>query len=200
MERCAGQSDLERTQEKKPRFKPRDTVVLEFSQRKDTSTPHRITRTPDEQQKIDDFQGRLEKGNPYQLDGTGELLLPGVNAIGLAGLTVEEATVRVQAETSLKPFTIKLTLLPLEPVGTKALKPFGYDLFEQRRTTELSTISGLTSRSLSSSGQGLGGLTSSGSPFPPPTDIPVPVDYVIGPGDTVNVQLFGNQNQDYLSR
>ena len=139
--------------------------MLEFSQRKDTSV-HRSPGAPDEQQKIDDFQGRLEKGNPYQLDGTGELLLPGVNAIGLAGLTVEEATVRVQAETSLKPFTIKLTLLPLEPVGTKALKPFGYDLFEQRRTTELSTISGLTSRGLSSSGQGLSGLTSSGSPFP----------------------------------
>jgi polysaccharide export outer membrane protein len=42
-----------------------------------------------------------------------------------------------------------------------------------------------------------GGLTSLTSPFQPSTDIPVPVDYVIGPGDTVNVQLFGNQNQDY---
>jgi polysaccharide biosynthesis/export protein len=182
-----GQTEAEATQEKKPRLKPRDTIVLEFSQRKDTPTA--IVRLPDDQQKVDDFQGRLEKGNPYQLDGSGELLLPGVNAITLAGLTVEEATVRVQAETLLKPFTIKLTLLPLEPVGTKALKPFGYDLFEQRRPTTglLTATGGLTTSALSS-------VTSA---FQPSTDIPVPTDYVIGPGDSVNVQLFGNQNQDY---
>jgi len=190
-----GQTSSERTQEKKPRFKPGDTVVLQFSQRKDTSAT--ILRPADDQQRIDDFQGRLEKGNPYLLDATGELLLPGVNAIGLAGLTVEEATVRVQAETSLKPFTIKLTLLPLEPVGTKALKPFGYDLFEQRRTSD-TTTEGLTSRTLLSSLTS-GGLTSgaNGTPFQSPTDIPVPVDYVIGPGDSINVQLFGNQNQNF---
>jgi protein involved in polysaccharide export with SLBB domain len=190
-----GQPNTERVQEKKPRFKPSDTVVLQFSQRKDTSTT--IIRAPDEQQRIDDFQSRLEKGNPYQLDGTGELLLPGVNAIELAGLTVDEATVRVQAETSLKPFTIKLTLLPLEPVGTKALKPFGYDLFEQGRTSD-STTTGLTSRAILS-GLTSGGLTpnASGSLFQSPTDIPVPTDYVIGPGDSINVQLFGNQNQNF---
>ena len=108
--------------------------------------------------------------------------------MSLAGLTVDQATVRVQAETSLKPFTIVLTLLPLEPVGTKALKPFGYDLFDQRRTTESTTTR---------TGLGSLGLGSSTSPFQPSTDIPVPVDYVIGPGDSVNIQLFGNQNQDY---
>ena len=179
------QSDAEKNQEKNPRFKPNDTLVLEFSQRKDAP---QIVRVPDDQQKLEDFQRRLEKGNPYQLDGAGQLLLPGVNAMSLAGLTVDQATVRVQAETSLKPFTIVLTLLPLEPVGTKALKPFGYDLFDQRRTTESTTTrTGLTSL----------GLGSSTSPFQPSTDIPVPVDYVIGPGDSVNIQLFGNQNQDY---
>lgn len=26
----------------------------------------------------------------------------------------------------------------------------------------------------------------------------MPVDYVIGPGDTVNVQLFSNQNAEYF--
>src|SRR5262252_4552601 len=55
--------------EKKPRFKPLDTVVLEFMQRKDTAattTTTPILRLPEEQQKLDDFQGRLEKGNPYQ--------------------------------------------------------------------------------------------------------------------------------------
>jgi protein involved in polysaccharide export with SLBB domain len=149
--------------ETKPRLKPDDTLVLEFTPRPN------VPPAPD-------FQDRLAKGNPYQLDGEGQLLLPGVSAISLAGLTVEEATVRVTAEPSLRPFTVVLTLLPLEPVGTKALKPFGYDLFEQRRTTATRT---------------------GASSFLPPTDIPVPVDYVVGPGDTVNVQLFGNQNADY---
>lgn len=33
--------------------------------------------------------------------------------------------------------------------------------------------------------------------FAPATDIPIPADYVIGPGDNVRVQLFGNQNQTF---
>ncbi|NNF51527.1 MAG: hypothetical protein HKN59_03720 [Gammaproteobacteria bacterium] len=48
------------------------------------------------------------------------------------------------------------------------LRPFGYDLFAGEPTT-----------------------------FAPATDIPVPVDYIIGPGDTVQVQLFGKDNADY---
>lgn len=48
------------------------------------------------------------------------------------------------------------------------LKPFGYELFAGEPTT-----------------------------FAPATDIPVPVDYVIGPGDTIELQLFGNQNAFY---
>ena len=74
-------------------------------------------------------------------------------AIPLAGLDVDQATVRVQAETALRPFTIIVTFLPLEPVGIAALEPFGYDLFERSRRA-----------------------------FAPDTDIPVPADYVIGPG------------------
>lgn len=50
----------------------------------------------------------------------------------------------------------------------KSLKPFGYDLF-----------------------------ASSPSTFAPATDIPVPSDYVLGPGDNVRVQLFGNENANY---
>lgn len=48
------------------------------------------------------------------------------------------------------------------------LRQFGYDLFAGVPTT-----------------------------FAPATDIPVPVDYVIGPGDAVQVQLFGNSNAQY---
>ncbi|MCF6336406.1 MAG: polysaccharide export protein, partial [Gammaproteobacteria bacterium] len=50
----------------------------------------------------------------------------------------------------------------------KMLKPFGYDLFAGVPTT-----------------------------FSPVTEIPIPVDYVVGPGDTVQVQLYGKENQQY---
>ncbi|CAK0765102.1 polysaccharide biosynthesis/export protein [Gammaproteobacteria bacterium] len=48
------------------------------------------------------------------------------------------------------------------------LKQFGYDLFSGTPTT-----------------------------FAPATDIPVPTDYVIGPGDTIQVQIFGKDNITY---
>lgn len=48
------------------------------------------------------------------------------------------------------------------------LKPFGYDLFAGVPTT-----------------------------FAPATDIPIDVDYVLGPGDTVKIQLFGKSNAEY---
>ena len=52
--------------------------------------------------------------------------------------------------------------------GSKRLKPFGYDLFRRAATT-----------------------------FAPATDIPIPTDYVLGPGDSIRVQLFGNENGNY---
>jgi protein involved in polysaccharide export with SLBB domain len=55
----------------------------------------------------------------------------------------------------------------VELPGFHSVKPFGYDLFD-RPSTELR----------------------------PATDIPVPADYVIGPGDTLYVQLFGSQNDE----
>ncbi|TCK18114.1 protein involved in polysaccharide export with SLBB domain [Thiogranum longum] len=48
------------------------------------------------------------------------------------------------------------------------LKPFGYDLFTGVPTT-----------------------------FAPATDIPIDVDYVLGPGDTVKIQLFGKEHAEY---
>ena len=52
--------------------------------------------------------------------------------------------------------------------GTSQLRHFGHDLFAGAPTT-----------------------------FAPATDIPIPVDYVIGPGDTIELQLFGNENALY---
>ena len=46
------------------------------------------------------------------------------------------------------------------------LRPFGYDLFDDAPTT-----------------------------FAPATDIPIPNEYKLGPGDTINVQLFGKENR-----
>ncbi len=54
-----------------------------------------------------------------------------------------------------------------EPKFT-ALEPFGYDLFSGVPTT-----------------------------FAPATDIPISADYIIGPGDTVQIQLFGKEPAEY---
>jgi protein involved in polysaccharide export with SLBB domain len=116
-----------------------------------------------------EFLVRLQDGNPYRLDDTGRLILPGVPPIELSGLDIDQATIRLEAERALRPFILTLTYLPLAPVGTDALEPFGYDLFRDAPST-----------------------------FVPAADIPVPVDYVIGPGDTINVQLFGNQNAEFF--
>lgn len=48
------------------------------------------------------------------------------------------------------------------------LRPFGYDLFAGAPTT-----------------------------FAPATDIPIPHEYIVGPGDVLEVQLFGKQNMKY---
>lgn len=55
-----------------------------------------------------------------------------------------------------------------EKIITRPLIQFGYDLFAGTPST-----------------------------FAPATDIPVPADYVIGPGDTILVQLYGKNNASY---
>lgn len=60
---------------------------------------------------------------------------------------------------------------PPEPVAADTetqLKPYGYDLFSNNATA-----------------------------FQPNVDIPVPADYVVGPGDTFVVQLYGKENASY---
>jgi polysaccharide biosynthesis/export protein len=61
-----------------------------------------------------------------------------------------------------------LSQSPSERSVKQQLKQFGYDLFAGAPTT-----------------------------FAPATDVPVPADYVIGPGDVIEVQLFGKDNQQY---
>jgi protein involved in polysaccharide export with SLBB domain len=112
---------------------------------------------------------RALAANPYRLDKDGRLQIPGLTqAIPLAGLTAAEATERLRREPALQSLTATVSLLGLERIGVDALKPFGYELFSNVPTT-----------------------------FAPATDIPVPPEYTVGPGDAVKVQLIGNVKANY---
>jgi polysaccharide biosynthesis/export protein len=115
--------------------------------------------------RTDTLRDRILKNNPYKLNRFGVLEIPGLPAIPMAGLTADEATKRLSADPDLRPFTVKLSLLRLQPLDNESVKPFGYDLFQGVPST-----------------------------FAPVKDIQVPIDYVVGPGDTVSVQLYGNES------
>jgi protein involved in polysaccharide export with SLBB domain len=121
----------------------------------------------DEKQRLSDLIDLIRAHNPYDLDSAGELLLPGIPPMALAGLTEDLASRRVAAEPAFAKLQISVTRLPLKKAGQEALKPFGYDLFDNSM---------------------LG--------YQPMLNLPVPAEYVIGPGDELQVQLFGSQNQN----
>ncbi|MBV6417025.1 MAG: hypothetical protein CMLOHMNK_01658 [Steroidobacteraceae bacterium] len=110
---------------------------------------------------------RIMAKNPYRLNRSGELLMPGFAPMLLAGLSEEQAALRLSAEPGLARLTVKVTRLPLERPGPAGLKPLGYDLFKD---DSLST-------------------------FAPISEVPVPAEYIVGPGDELIVQLYGNQNR-----
>ncbi|MBM4231253.1 MAG: polysaccharide export protein, partial [Gammaproteobacteria bacterium] len=112
------------------------------------------------------FLEAVRRGNPYVLDRSGQLALPGVSLIALGGLNEQQANQRLALEPSLLNVTITLTRLPVQVAGAVGLKPFGYDLFDQEASTFASAADG-----------------------------PVPADYVMGPGDRLSVQLYGGQNR-----
>jgi polysaccharide export outer membrane protein len=124
--------------------------------------PLPIERTIEEIAKLDAYVARVRRGNPYRLDAQGRLQLPELPPIPLSGLNTEEATRRLDSDAFMQDFDVRVWLLPLEPIDIDALKPFGYDLFAGAPTT-----------------------------FAPATDVPVPAEYVLGPGDTLQVQLLG---------
>jgi protein involved in polysaccharide export with SLBB domain len=130
--------------------------------------PQRTTEElrAEERRQIEDMIGHIKLHNPYEVDQNGELNLPGVPAFRIAGLTEDQATRLVNANLAFEKTSISLLRLPVDKSGEQALKPFGYDLFEN------STI----------------GLL-------PMLNMPVPSDYIVGPGDTVQIQLFGTTNQ-----
>lgn len=125
-------------------------------------------KTDDEKRAEARFRERILSNNPYKLNQYGVLELPSLPAMPLAGLTAAEATKRLSSDPQLRPFFARLTLLRLTQEGQEGLKPFGYDLFEGVPST-----------------------------FAPVADIQVPSDYIVGPGDTLNIQLYGNEPARY---
>lgn len=93
-----------------------------------------------------------------------------LQSLGLGGNESESTSVQVEEVSGLRsaPLEIDNTSVKLndyEESVEQELKPFGYDLFK------------------------LGA-----DAFQPATDMPVPADYVLGPGDTLIIQLYGKES------
>ena len=123
----------------------------------------------EEQLRLKELIKLIRSRNPYQLSREGVLFLPGFAGIPLAGLIEDLATLRLKVEPALSNLDVRVTRLPLTKSGSDALKPFGYDLFLRAPST-----------------------------FAPVTNIPVPADYIIGPGDEFQVQLYGTQSRNLI--
>jgi protein involved in polysaccharide export with SLBB domain len=119
----------------------------------------------EELQRLNALIDLVRSRNPYKLSKEGVLTLPGLMGIPLAGLTDEQATMRLKVEPEFRYLDVRLTHLPLTKTGAAALKPFGYDLFDHAPLNFA------------------------------PTNIPVPAEYIIGAGDQLRVQLYGSQNR-----
>lgn len=121
---------------------------------------------PEEKREFERLISLIRARNPYVISRGGAVELPGFAPIVLAGLTDEQATRRLSVEPALLKLELKVTRLPVTKQGVAGLKPFGYDLFSESPST-----------------------------FAPVTDVPVPSDYIVGPGDQLLVQLYGSQNR-----
>lgn len=146
--------------ETEPALTAGDTLIVDLELRE------RDDRTLSETSRSDAIRDRIASRNPYRLDSTGQLMLPGFEPIAMDGLDEELAAKRLAADQDFAEFKVKVTRLELEPFGDEALEPFGYELF-----------------------------TDAPSTFVPASDIPVPPEYVVGPGDQLRVQLFGSTNR-----
>jgi polysaccharide biosynthesis/export protein len=129
-------------------------------------TPFEAQLSDDERARLDALMTLIRSRNPYRLSRDGALALPGFPPIDLLGLTEEQATLRLKVESAFRGIEIRLTRLPLKKTGAEGLKPFGYDLFDRGVST-----------------------------FAPVTNVPVPSSYIVGSGDELDVQLYGNQNR-----
>jgi len=124
--------------------------------------------SPTERRQLTALMGAIRDRNPYQLSADGELMLPGLSPIPLLGLTEDQATLRLSVVPAFQSLEIRVTRLPLKKTGEEALKGFGYDIFSESPMN-----------------------------FEPLSNIPVPSNYLVGPGDVINVLLYGSQNHAY---
>lgn len=129
-------------------------------------TPYEAQLPEEERTRLNALMTLVRSKNPYRLSHDGTLTLPGFPPMAVLGLTEEQATLRLKVEPAFRGIDVRLTRLPLKKTGSEGLKPFGYDLFDQDVST-----------------------------FAPVTNVPVPSNYVVGPGDQLEVQLYGNQNR-----
>lgn len=116
---------------------------------------------------LEELAERIAARNPYRLDNNGVLYLPGGGGIPLAGLDENLADKRLEADPYLRGLSVEVYRLPVEDFGIDALEPYGYEVFKRGRGARGDTL------------------------------MPVPSDYTVGPGDTLRVQLFGNQSAFY---
>jgi len=126
------------------------------------------TGLPESQKSLSEYEPEQVQ-KLYQLNQLGEIEISGIGRIALAGLTNIEAEARISLEPLLQQFSIKVLILPLQKFGVSELKPFGYELFKE--IPEQMSADSL---------------------------MPVPKDYVVGPGDQIHIQLLGKENQEYL--
>ncbi len=147
----------ERSDEEVTRFGPDDTlvVIVERSEGFDLD--------PD----VEELAKSVESGNPYILDRRGRLNVDGIDSIQFAGLTEEQARVRLAAEPSLSGLDLLVFRLPVVKFGTASLELFGYEFFDSDRD------------------------------YVGPQHLPTPVAYVMGVGDVVSLLLYGKSNAQY---
>jgi polysaccharide export outer membrane protein len=182
IERRDSEDDLRERVKIDKAFAPNDSLIIDLEFKKDK--PARLESQgeglpplaipaepavllePAEQLELERLRELVRSRNPYQLESSGVLLLPGFPPIMLAGLDEAQATHRLATEKAFQKLDIKVTKLPIRKTGPAALKPFGSELFKDASST-----------------------------FAPVTDVPVPSDYIVGPGDQLVIQLFGSQNR-----
>lgn len=117
----------------------------------------------------EEFLELLQSKNPYRLDIQGNIRFPRMRPIDLSGLGVGQALVRLESEPDFRPFQIELfEIRPVRAEGEE-IELFGYDVFDQ-------------------------GILN----FIPTADGTVLTGYTIGPGDWINLQLFGSRDEEYL--
>lgn len=143
-----------------------------FSQAELQQIPSQLTAlSTAERDRINTLMQSIRAHDPYRLSADGMLDLPGLAPISLLGLTQTDATLRLSVVPAFQYLQVRVTLLPLKRTGEEALKPFGYDVFAQQASIYTAVN--------------------------PLSNVPVPSDYRVGPGDVIDVQLYGNQNEAY---